>query len=478
MSLLKPDICVVGASSGGLSVAVAAAAFGVPVVLVEKGDMDVGCPKGGRSPAMALMASAARAAAMRDAGPLGLSPVEPQVNPAGVHAHVSRTVATLALNDSASRLAALGVQLIRSDARFIDRRTLEAGGQLIQARRFVVEAGSAPLVPVIPGLGDVPFLTSETVSGLTRRPEHLIIIGGGATGVELAQAHLRLGARVTLIEDATILAKEDAEGAGFVRRALMSEGATILEGRKVLQVARSGKAGIRLLLAGASGETTIDGSHLLVLGGRQPILAGLGLDAARIACDAKGIIVDRGLRSSNRRVYAIGECVGGAAGSAHDTDVAHDHAGLVIRSALFRQRARIEKMTQPRVVFTAPELASVGLSETEARASFRGVQTLRWPFAENQRAQATGETGGMIKIVADAKGRILGAVIVGAQAGELITPWTLAIGKGLKLADMAATVIPGSTLSDVSRQVSVSSLAPLTTSPSVRRLIRFLRIFG
>ncbi len=478
MSLLKPDLCVIGAGSGGLSVAATAAAFGVPVVLVEKAAMGGDCLNVGCVPSKALIASAARAAAMRELENFGLSAVEPQVQQAGVHAHIRRTIAAIAPNDSAERFAALGVQVIRAEARFIDRRTLEAGGQLIQARRFVVATGSAPRVPAIPGLAEVPYLTNETVFDLTRKPEHLIVVGGGPVGVELAQAHRRLGSRVTLIESSTILAREDDEGVGFVRRALLAEGVTLLEGATALKVMKSGKAGVELVVLAADGERSVIGSHLLIAAGRRPVLDQLGLDAARIASDAQGIVVDRGLRSSNRRVYAIGDCAGGAAGDARFTHVANYHAGLVIRSALFRLRARVEPRILPRVTYCAPEMACVGLGEIEARAAHRTVQTLRWPFAENDRAKATGESGGMIKVTADAKGRILGAMIVGAHAGELITPWTLAISQGLKLADIAGTVMPYPTLSEVSRRVTITSFAPLTIRPAVRRVIRLLRIFG
>lgn len=478
MSLVKPDLCVIGAGSGGLSVAAAAAAFGVPVILVEKGEMGGDCLNVGCVPSKALIAAAERAAMMRGAGPFGIAAATPEVSHARLKEHVRGVIAAIAPNDSAERFTALGVTVIGQEARFIDRRTLEAGGQLIQARRFIIATGSRPDTPPVPGLENIPFLTNETIFDLARKPDHLIVLGGGPIGVELAQAHRRLGAAVTLVEAASLCGKEDAEAVAVLRRSLLHDGVTLHEGAKALRAGTHGRNGIALVIQGEGGEETITGSHLLVATGRKPSIAGLGCEAAGIAVDARGIMVDKGLRTSNRRVFAIGDCASGEAGGLQFTHVANHHAGLVLRSALFRLPVSLDNRLMPRVTYTDPEIASVGLSEAAARASHRNVQTLRWPFAENDRAQATRQVAGLIKVMADGKGRILGVAIAGPQAGELITPWTLAIGKGLKLKDMAGIVVPYPTLSEVSRRVAVSSFAPLTTKPLIRRLIRFLRCFG
>ncbi|MGL4727385.1 MAG: dihydrolipoyl dehydrogenase family protein [Bosea sp. (in: a-proteobacteria)] len=480
MNLLKPDICVIGAGSGGLSVAAAAAAFGVPVVLIEKGEMGGDCLNAGCVPSKALIAAGGRAASLADFESFGLGEAQTQANYARVRDHVREVIATIAPNDSVERFTALGVQVIRAPANFIDRRTVEAGGQLIQARRFVIATGSRAAIPPIPGLADLPYLTNETVFDLARRPDRLIIIGGGPIGCELAQAHRRLGTEVTIIEAQRLLSREDEEAASVVRRRLLAEGVDIREGVKVLRAEARGKAGVVLVLAGANdgAEEVITGSHLLVAAGRKPVTDGLALEAAGIATDGRGITVDRGLRTSNRRVFAIGDCASGATGGLQFTHVANYHAGLVIRSALFRLPVKLNNMLVPRVTYTDPEIASVGISEAEARAAQSGIQTLRWPFAENDRAQAERQTQGHIKVIASAKGVILGATIVGKGAGELITPWTLALSRGLKLKDMAGIIIPYPTFSEVSRRAAITSFAPLTQKPSIRRLIGFLRRFG
>jgi pyruvate/2-oxoglutarate dehydrogenase complex dihydrolipoamide dehydrogenase (E3) component len=317
------------------------------------------------------------------------------------------------------------------------------------------------------------------VFGLSRRPDRLLVIGGGPIGCELAQAHRRLGAEVTVLEAARILPREDEEAAGVVRRKLLAEGVDIREGAHILRAEARGKGGVSLVLAGADGmEEAVSGSHVLVAAGRKAVTDGLCLEAAGVGTDGRGITVDAGLRTSNRRIYAIGDCASGATGGLQFTHVANYHAGLVLRSALFRLPARLDNRVIPRVTYTDPEIASVGLSEEEARKTQSGVQTLRWPFAENDRAQAERRTEGHIKVIASAKGAVLGATIVGKGAGELITPWTLAIRQGLKLKDMAGVVIPYPTFSEVSRRAAITAFTPLTTKPALRRLIGFLRRFG
>lgn len=478
MSLLRPDICIIGAGAGGLSLAAAAAAFGVPVVLIEKGEMGGDCLNAGCVPSKALIAAANAAEAVRRAPAFGVAAGPPQPNYARLRDHVRSVIADIAPNDAAERFRALGVTVIRAHARFVDRGAVEAGGVLVKARRFVLATGSRPAVPPVPGLEALPFLTNETVFDLTRRPARLLVLGGGPVGVELAQAHRRFGAEVTLVEAARLLPREDPEAADMARRALLADGVALHEGAKVLRAEPGGQDGVALVLETDAGEQTIAGSHLLLAAGRRAVVDDLGLDAAGIRTDEAGIVVDRGLRTSNRRVYAIGDCASGAAGALRFTHVANHHAGLVLRNALFRLPVRVDRAAIPRVTFCDPEIAAVGLGEAEARARHAGVQTLRWPFAENDRAQAERRGEGFVKIVADRRGRVLGATIAGPNAGELVAPWTIAVERRLKLSDMAGFVMPYPTLSEASRRVAVSAFAPLTQKPLLRRLIGFLRRFG
>lgn len=475
MTRLKPDICVIGGGAAGLSVAAAAAAFGVPVVLVEKGEMGGDCLNHGCVPSKALIAAARHVHAMRNGARFGIADAEPQVDYRQVQRRIRDVIVAIAPNDSAERFTALGVRVIREEARFADPRTVVAGGFEIRARRFVVATGSSPVIPPIPGLDEVAFHTNETIFGLTRLPSSLLVVGGGAVGLELAQAFRRLGSEVCVVEAGRALAREDPELAALALDRLRAEGIDIREGTQVLRVERRGRSGVRLHVEDAAGvASSVDGAQLLVAAGRRPVVDGLDLDRAGIAVGPNGILVDDRLRTTNGRVHAIGD----VAGQGELTSLAGYHAGLVVRSILFRLRARAEPLIVPRVTFVDPEIAHVGLREDEARAQHKGVTTLRWPYAENDRAQTAGSTEGLVKVVAGRRGRILGVSIVGAEAGELIGVWALAIARRLTLRDMAAYVSAYPTLGEIGKRAAISYFAGAARKPGVRRLVRFLRLFG
>jgi pyruvate/2-oxoglutarate dehydrogenase complex dihydrolipoamide dehydrogenase (E3) component len=476
---LKPDICVIGAGSGGLSVAAAAAAFGVSVVLIEKGRMGGDCLNTGCVPSKSLIAAGKHAHAIANGRAFGVSAPSLDVDFGKVHAHVHGVIAAIAPNDSRERFAGLGVQVIQGTARFKDRKTVVVGNGIeIRARRFVVATGSSPALPAIPGLAASRYLTNETVFNLAARPEHLIVIGAGPVGLELAQAYRRLGATVTVLEAAQPLAREDEECAEVVLDALLREGVDIREQVTVtgVETAGSDAQGGKVKVAVRRGdiEQTIEGSHLLVAVGRRANMEGLGLEQAGIKREASGICVDERLRTANKRVYAIGDVVG----AGQFTHLANYHAGLVIRNALFRQRAEVNEDVIPRVTFTDPELAHVGLTEAEARARRIKLRVLRWPYHENDRAQAERATAGHIKVVTDRKGRVLGATIVGAAAGEMITVWTLAISEGLNIRAFAGIVVPYPTLAETGKRAAMTYFTPHLTSSWVRRIIALLRRFG
>lgn len=467
---LTPDICVIGAGANGIALAIAAATFGVPVVLVERDAIG-----GSRGPlaTQALIAIAARAQALRDAERLGLAAAEPQPNPAQIHDHIQRALSADRANHSAERLAALGITIVQGEAHFTSRSTVTVDGRPIKARRFVIATGAHVVPPAIAGLDSVPVLHESDLAGLTRLPERPIVIGGA--GIALAQALRRLGCLAKLVAPDGLLAGHD-EAATMLRRRLLREGLDLHEGCEPLRVERS-RSGLRLVLATPTGETTIEGSHLLVCGQRRPEIGSLDLDLAGIRHDASGISVDRGLRTSNRRVHAMGACAGGAA-AVSPARAGDDHVGLVLRSILFRQPVKIDPASEPRVVWSRPQVAAIGLTEDEARARAGAIRVLRWPFSENAAARAAGETEGFVKAVVDRKGRILGATIVGDDAGELITPWCIAMRAGLGVSDLAGMPLPATARSDASRRAALSFHATLTTRPALRRLIGFLRRFG
>jgi pyruvate/2-oxoglutarate dehydrogenase complex dihydrolipoamide dehydrogenase (E3) component len=469
--LLKPDICVIGAGSGGLSVAAAAAAFGISVVLIEKGRMGGDCLNYGCVPSKALISAAKRVSESATAGIFGVD-AQPKVEFARTSRHVRKVIAAIEPNDSAKRFAGLGVRVISGTACFADPATVAVGrGIKIQARRFVIATGSSPAVPSIPGLGQTPYLTNETIFDLSELPSHLVVLGGGPIGLELGQAFHRLGAQVTIIDAARPLARDDAECAQIVLDALVREGVEIRTGASVNSV-RQTQGLVELVVACGKTEEAVTGSHLLVATGRLPNLDGLGLQQAGIAFTKAGIVVDRSLRTSNHRVYAIGDAAGGAMMFTH---VANYHAGLVIRHALFRLRVKVRYNAVPWVTFTNPELAHVGLTDEQARKQGYRIRVMRSPYCENDRAQAERTTDGHVKVVTSMRGRILGATIVGAHAGELIAPWTLAINQGLNIRAMAEVVAPYPTFGEINKRAAMTFFASAAANPTVRRIVRWLR---
>ena len=445
---ITADLCIIGAGSGGLSVAAGAAQLGARVVLIEAHKMGGDCLNYGCVPSKALIAAARAAQGHRSSAPLGIAAHEPEVDYAAVMDHVRRTIATIAPHDSVARFEGLGVRVIEAHGLFTGPAEVTAGGYLIAARRFVVATGSSPAVPPIPGLDTVPFLTNETLWDNRELPETLVVIGGGPIGIELAQAHRRLGSRVIVLEALTALGREDPEIAAVALGRLRAEGVEIRENAKVAAVAGTA-GGIQVRLEG--GET-LAGTHLLVAAGRRANVDGMGLEAAGIDFDRGGVTVDKGLRSaSNRRVYAIGDVAGGL----QFTHVANYHAGLVIRSALFRLPVTNRTGLIPRVTFTDPEIAQAGLTEAEARARHGdAVEVHRFPFTESDRALAEGKPEGLVKVVTGRRGRLLGCSIAGAQAGELIHPWALALASRLKIGAMAGYVAPYPTLGEAGKRAA------------------------
>lgn len=470
---LQTDLCVIGAGSGGLSVAAAAAAMGVPVVLIEKGRMGGDCLNYGCVPSKALIAAARAAHETRRAARFGVRSTEPQIDWAQVRAHVRGVIGAIEPTDSEERFRAMGVHVIRGKARFIGADRVEANGVEIRARRFVIATGSSPRMPNIPGIEFARCLTNETIFDLEEAPSRLAVIGAGAVGVELAQAFRRLGCDVLVLEAGRALAKEDPELAAPALAALRREGVEVREGARIVRFDPV-HSGAQLVLEREGGEEIVTASHVLVAVGRAPNIHDLGLDLARVAHDERGVSVRKGVRTTNRRVYAIGDATGGP----QFTHAANHQAGLVLRSALFRLPTRARPEIIPRVTYADPEIAVAGLTEEQARATHKKLEVLRWPFVENDRARAEGRTEGLIKIVATPGGRVLGAGIVGAHAGELIAPWQMAITKGMNVADIAGLVLPYPTLSEVSRRAAILHYAPKLRSHMLQRVLKAIRWLG
>ncbi|MBF9028845.1 FAD-dependent oxidoreductase [Rhodobacterales bacterium HKCCE3408] len=471
MKTIETDICVIGAGSGGLSVAAGAVQMGARVVLLEGHKMGGDCLNFGCVPSKALLAAGHKAHDTATAA-FGISGYAPEPDFPAAKAHVRRTIETIAPVDSQERFEGLGVKVIRDFGRFVSPDEIEAGDTRIRARRFVVATGSRPFVPPIPGLDGVAYHTNETIFDLEERPDHLIIVGGGPIGLEMAQAHRRLGSAVTVLEGQKALGKDDPEAAAVVLETLRGEGIEIVEGAQVSAVSGS-DSGITVETEDGRSFT---GSHLLVAVGRAVNVDSLDLDNGNVSHDRRGVKVDAGLRSvSNKRVYAVGD----AAGGLQFTHVAGYHAGVIIRPMLFGLPSKARTDHIPWATYTDPELAQVGMTEAQAvKAHGKSAVTVaRFDYDENDRAIATGQTTGFIKVMV-VKGRPVGATIVGAQAGELIQTWALAISAKLKMSAIAGMVAPYPTLGEINKRAAGVYFSPrLFDSPLVKRIVRFVQRF-
>jgi len=379
---IKTDLCVIGGGSGGLSVAAGAVQMGADVVLLEGHKMGGDCLNFGCVPSKALIAAGKHAHAMTTGEKFGVTPVTPQVDYAAAKGHVANVIKGIEPHDSVERFEGLGVKVITEYGEFISPTQVKAGDTTITARRFVISTGSSPFVPPIPGLDTVPYYTNETIFDLMEQPEHLIIVGGGPIGMELAQAHVRLGSKVTVLEGVKALGKDDPELAAIALKRLRAEGIEIVEGALASQI--SGKAGA-IEIATKDGPT-YKGSHL---------------------------------------------------------------------------------------TYIDPEMAQVGLTEEQAREQHGDKLTVvRFEYAENDRARSELATDGLIKVMV-VKGRPVGASIVGAQAGELIQTWALAIANRV-----AAMVAPYPTMGEINKRAAGAYFTPsLFDNPKLKRFVKFVQKF-
>ena len=448
---LTPDICVVGGGPGGVAAALAALAAGAPVVLVEKGAFGGANLAWGAVPAGALAAAAEVNAVLGRAPVMGVSGGPIEVNFAKVRDHIAAVGAAIAPNVTAERLTALGVTVVTAAARFVDRDTLSAGDFTIRARRYVLATGAVPVAPDIPGLDGIDYLTAAGAYNLGRKPAHLVVYGANREGLALAQSYNRLGIDATVVDRGEPLPGDDPEMVAIVLDRLRAEGIRIRTGLDIVSVGRR-RGGVRFTIADPeSAEATIDGSMLVVAGDRRPVVDGLDLANAGIAHDESGIVVDRNLRTGNRRVYAIGDAVAGPAQVAR----ARQQAAAVIRTIVTRVPRVDDSHTAPTVTFTDPALATVGLDEQEARKRHgSSVRVLRMPFAENDRAQIERQPAGFIKVVVGTGGRVLGASIVGTGAGEMIALWAVAVANRLPLSGIAALPAPYPSRAELSQRVA------------------------
>ncbi len=467
---IKTDLCIIGGGSGGLSVAAGAVQMGADVVLVEGGKMGGDCLNYGCVPSKALIAAGKHAHAMTTGAPFGVAPAKPKVDYAAAKDHVRSVIAGIEPHDSVERFEGLGVKVITEYGTFISPTELQAGDTIITARRFVISTGSSPFVPPIPGLEKVTHYTNEDIFELREQPKHLLVIGGGPIGMELAQAHVRLGSKVTVIEGFKALGKDDPEMAAIALERLRAEGIVIEEDALAEEISQKGD----VITVKTKDGRAFKGSHLLMAVGRKPNTDKLNLEAAGIEPTRGGIKVDASLKTTNKRVYAIGDVAGGL----QFTHMAGYHAGVIIKSALFGLPSKASSAHIPWATYIDPEMAQVGLTEAQAREEHGDkLEVVRFEYAENDRARSELATTGLIKVMI-VKGRPVGASIVGAQAGELIQTWALVIANKLKIGAVAAMVAPYPTLGEINKRAAGAYYTPrLFESDFVKKVVRFVQRF-
>jgi len=444
--------------------------MGADVVLLEGHKMGGDCLNFGCVPSKALIAAGKQAYALNHGSEFGVANVQPKVDYSAAKDHVHKVIETIAPVDSQERFEGFGVNVIREYGQFISPTEVQAGDTVIEARRFVIATGSGPFVPPIPGIEDVTYYTNENIFDLRERPDHLLIVGGGPIGMEMAQAHIRLGSKVTVVEGAKAMGKDDPEMAAIVLDRLRAEGIEIAEDALASEI-RSVDGQIEIEVKDGR---VFKGSHLLMAVGRKVNIDKLNLDAANVDYERSGVKVGDDLRSSNKKVYAIGD----AAGGFQFTHVAGYHAGVIIRSILLGLPSKQRTDHIPWATYTDPELAQVGLTEAQAREKYGSKLTVtRFPYHENDRAIAEGKTTGLIKVMV-VKGRPVGASIAGAQAGELISMWAMAIANKMKLSAISATVLPYPTLSEVNKRAAGAYFTPkLFDSPMVKKVVGLIQRF-
>ncbi|MBB5693634.1 FAD-dependent oxidoreductase [Muricoccus pecuniae] len=443
--MAETDIAVIGAGETGRGLAALAAALGLRVTLFERGAM------GGEAPdpeiaAAALRAAGARAAGARGAARMGIGTGEVPVDWLALRTHLAAADADAAPDSTAARFEAMGVEVVRAAARFSAPDAVGAAGREWRFRRALIATGAAPVVPALEGLETVPYLTADTIHELDVRPDHLLVLGGGGFGLEMAQAFARLGARVTLLAASRIAPDSDPVLANGLGRALRRDGVNLMEGHEAVRAERR-EGGVALLLADG---TRLEGSHLLLALGRAPRLAGLDLVAAGLTGSVPE--VDGTLRvAGNRRIWAAGGCIGRPGG----TDL-----GTLARSMLFRLPGTPGTPPAVRAIRTEPALVEIG--------ALGGGETLRWPLADTTRAAAEGIEEGLVTLSVDRRGGLAGAGLL--APGGLEMAGMLALSVGRPVSELAAAALPQPSLSAAIARAALEHRAPAFGSPAVRWL--------
>lgn len=470
--MAQQDLVVIGGGAGGLVVASGAAQLGLKVTLIEKQpNLGGDCLHYGCVPSKCLIHAAKVASLQRRGGEFGLVSLNVKADLGQVNGYVQRVIAHIQKHDDPERFRRYGCSVLFGAPEFSDPHTIRVNGETISSRRFVIATGSRPAVPPIAGLVEAGYITNLDVFSLASLPARLVVLGGGPIGIELAQALGRLGSRITLVEKAEhILPREDPEVSTLLRARLEAEGIIIHTGTSVVRAWRADHSKFLECRRVNDGQVIeLETDEILAAAGRRPNVVGLNLEAAGVIYGARGIEVDRRQRTSARHIYACGD----VCGPYPFTHMAEYQAGIVISNVVFRFPKKADYRVVPWVTFSDPELARVGLSESEAKSRGLVPTVLRFPFKEVDRAITDSETDGLVKLVVH-KGRIIGASILGPHAGELLHEIVLAMKLGAGIGTISATIHAYPTLAQSLRRAVNSYYGPKLFSPGARRLVRWI----
>ncbi len=475
MAVFDFDLGILGGGAAGLTAAAGAAQFGAKTILVEKAEKLGGdCLHFGCVPSKTLIRTAGVWSLARRAKEFGLPEIElPPVSLAAVMDRVRSVIDRIQEHDSPERFCRLGAAVRFGKPRFVDDHTVTVDGDRLTARAWIVATGSSPSLPPVEGIADVPYWTNETVFSQTELPGHLLVLGGGPIGVEMAQAFRRLGSKVTIIEYGDqVLGPEDPDIALILRSRLEAEGVKVLTDTKALKATTAGSS-VLLRVGPAKGDGepwTIEGDILLVAAGRKPNVEGLELPAAGVEFSPRGVPADSRMRTNVSHIYSCGD-VNGVFPFTH---VAGYEAGIALSNAVLRLPRKADYSKVPWCTYTDPEVASIGLNERRAKASGVEYRVLESPFRDVDRALAEGETEGKIKVLISPSGALLGCQIAGHHAGELIHEWVAAINGGVKLSTMAGAIHAYPTLAEISKKAAGSYYSEKLFSDRTRKILRFL----
>jgi len=465
------DLLVIGGGTAGLVAAKTAAGFNARVLLVERDRPGGDCLWTGCVPSKSLIAAASAAARIRQSASIGIHASEVRIDFGEVMRHVYDAIRTIEPADSFDSLRAVGAQAMKGDAIFVNPDTVRINGEETRFRQALISTGATPVVPDIPGLSGTGFFTSENIWSLTHLPQRLAVLGGGPIGCELGQAFARLGSRVTIVtRSQTLLAREDPEAARVVIASILADGVEVLTGANATGVAATGAAGAGTLQLDDGQEVAFDA--LLVATGRSPRTQDLGLEAAGIDTNDSGhIVVDDHLQTTNPWVWAAGDVTG----RSHHTHTAGVHGSLAASNAVLGLKRTINTSAVPRVTFTSPELAAVGVSTDPGRVP-DGGQVVDWSHAELDRAVTQDERSGVTRLAIDRKGRIVGATVVSPRAGETLGELSLAIHHGMRTRDVASVTHAYPTYNDAVWNAAVRDVRKSLASGITGRAIGLLRV--